>query len=425
MLSELQVYTNPFEDEPIFREESGVVITGSQESVGKTTFLKYIFHLRAAANLPTIYIDSQMSTTMFKNGETAKLNNVLQTAMEQNLPPSTWALAASPNSERFAAAVKLEDRAQICIMKPWTPWELVVGQTLRPASCQIASERQLLEFHEMLGGFPRHAFEAAHDLDGFRDKSMQSTMTGEELRRIIFHTPLNLDNDLAHMLLSVFPLTDTDRQAFRIAPPARTMYDMQFYDRCFKAGTPGSKAMAGEVLATHFHSLLVAFGVWELRRSEGTLEGNPNARTRTYIVPNRSCNRMLSANGTMQIADWSPAPEYAPLTEQIWNLRTPPTATQLEEVEVNFRPLRWSFPGADASYILEPGHALLFQTPGKAAPHGFTGEAVRWFAERGIGKFTYVYMTPDFTGLQVLLPHDLIVTSWPCYFIVAFFYHLH
>ncbi|KAJ7217222.1 hypothetical protein GGX14DRAFT_561743 [Mycena pura] len=71
---------------------------------------------------------------------------------------------------------------------------------------------------------------------------------------------------------------------------------------------------------------------------------------------------------------------------------------------IYYHPTRRDFPGADSFYILEPGHALLFQASVKAAPHGFTEEAVDWFEARGITKFTYIFVFPPKYKPQVQLP---------------------
>jgi hypothetical protein len=114
---------------------------------GKTTFLKYLFHLRAAANLPTIYMTNERIAIVYKNG---CIGVIEASVFLNNMPDSTWALidsnanlatipqdiidigffvvqAASPRKDRMRAALKLNAKPQICVMQPFTPWELVIA----------------------------------------------------------------------------------------------------------------------------------------------------------------------------------------------------------------------------------------------------------------------------------------------------------
>jgi len=113
-------------------------------------FARYVFQLRAAADLPTVYISSADSAFIYKNGKTATLAGVIKVRLLQNVLRWTWVIvdsntnlinipqevidsglfvlqAAPPRKDYFTAANKLVDKAQICVMQPWTAWELVVG----------------------------------------------------------------------------------------------------------------------------------------------------------------------------------------------------------------------------------------------------------------------------------------------------------
>ncbi|KAJ6544048.1 hypothetical protein B0H19DRAFT_1380407 [Mycena capillaripes] len=245
-------YPNPFEGEGnSFRCKTGVVITGFP-GIGKTTFLKYMFHLRAAANLPTIYMTNALSATIYKNGRTGDIEGVnLTNIMRKNMPDSTWALidsntnlynipqvvidsgffvvqAASPTIDRIKAARKLEGGgAQICVMQPFTAWELIVGQSLRRGGGRYPpSERQLVDFHERFGGSAWYAFQEAHDPEKFNQRidAISRSLKSEDIPLILNSASVLVnipDDDICHMLVSVFPLTDEDRRKFRIGPPSR------------------------------------------------------------------------------------------------------------------------------------------------------------------------------------------------------------
>src|ERR1700761_5215653 len=111
-----------------------------------------MFHLRAAADLPTIYMSSEWKAIVYKNGCLGIIEAVdLARILLENMPYSTWALvdsndnlatipqiiidlgffvvqAASPRRDRMRAALKLDNGgAQICVMEPFTAWELVIA----------------------------------------------------------------------------------------------------------------------------------------------------------------------------------------------------------------------------------------------------------------------------------------------------------
>jgi hypothetical protein len=90
-------------------------------------------------------------TTVYKNGYMGEITDANASIFRENMPDSTWALidsnanlvtipqdvietgffvvqAASPRKDRMQTALKLEDNgAQICVMQPFTPWELVIA----------------------------------------------------------------------------------------------------------------------------------------------------------------------------------------------------------------------------------------------------------------------------------------------------------
>ncbi|KAJ7217218.1 hypothetical protein GGX14DRAFT_440784 [Mycena pura] len=447
-------YPNPFEGEGnSFRCETGVVIAGFP-GIGKTTCLRYMFHLRAAANLPTIYMSSKRRAIVYKNGCLGNIEAVdLARVFLENMPYSTWALvdsndnlatipqtiidlgffvvqAASPRRDRMRAALKLDNGgAQICVMEPFTAWELVIAQSLRNdrgnGGKLPPSERQLVEFHERFGGSPRCASGDALQQDEFDKKIDSIKPKPKDLRELIFYSTSvglregSIPNETAHLLVSVFPLTNADRRQFRIGPPSHNIYlkledqlkiteevaRRELFETCVQANTPGSMSLAGEMLGQHFHDVITPGGMWNLRRL-GAEGDKTKALTRTYTVENGICNVALKVDQTMEIVPsdtGSQVPECISVPTQIWGKQRDDEPSKLN-VGIYYHPTRRNFPGADSFYILEPGHVLLFQASVKAAPHGLTEEAVDWFEARGITKFTYIFVSPPKCKPQVQLP---------------------
>ncbi|KAJ7212277.1 hypothetical protein GGX14DRAFT_448502, partial [Mycena pura] len=455
-LEEARIYLGDSYALPIIQEGrqilryTGVVITGSP-GIGKTTCLKYMFLLRAAANLPTIYMSSERTATVCKNGYLGEMEDAeFKREFRKNMPCSTWALvesnanfttippaiidlgffvvqAASPRLGRMKAALKLAGhRAQIFVMEPFTAWELVIAQTLRNG--RGPSERQLVEFHERFGGSARRAAEEALHQDEFDNKinSIKATRKREDFRSLIFYSTSvmlaegSIPNDIAHLFMSVLPLTNADRQEFRVGPPSRDIYfkleewleithevaRRAFFERCLQANTPGSKSFAGEMLGQHFHDVITPGGMWNLRRL-GAEGDKTKALTRIYTVENGMSKPevVLKVHQTMEIVPSdTPVPPRTSVSKQTWGRLRENEPSILNRVGVYYRPTRRNFPGADSFYILEPGHALLFQGSVKASPCGITEEAVDWFEARGITKFTYIYVSTPKCNPQVQLP---------------------
>ncbi|KAJ7217219.1 hypothetical protein GGX14DRAFT_602652 [Mycena pura] len=365
-------YPNPFEGEgSSFRSGTGVVITGSP-GIGKTTCLRYMFYLRAAADLPTIYMSNERRAFVYKNGYSGEIDGEVPRASVflKNMPSSTWALvdsnanlatipqalielkffivqAASPRKDRMQAALKLENNAaQICVMEPFTAWELVIAQALRNYGGIDGkfppSERELFEFHERFGGSARRAAVEALQQDEVNKKI--NSIKPEDLRELIFYSTLvgldegSIPNEIAHLLVSIFPLTidNADRRLFWIGPPSHDIYlkleeqlkitreveRREFFETCLKANTPGSRSFAGEMLGQHFHDVLTQGGMWNLRRL-GAEGDKTKALTRTYTVENGYCNVAfkLKVDQTMEIVPsdtGSQVPSCLHVPTEIW-----------------------------------------------------------------------------------------------------------
>jgi hypothetical protein len=263
--------------------------------------------------------------------------------------------------------------------------------------------------------------------DEFDAKINSITVKPDDLRSLLHNsTSTRLDgsipDDIAHMFVSVFPLTDADRRQFRIGPPSGDIYlklkkrlkitqegaRREFFESCLQADTPGSRSFAGEMLGQHFHDLITPGGMWNLRRFNKGAQGNSKAVMRTYTVENSISNVSLKVHKTVEIvtSDTQAPSVFTSVPIQTWGnqVQDEPSVGATLGAGVYYHPKRGNFPGADSFYILEPGHALVFQALVKASPHGFTAEAVDWFEARGVTKFTYIYVSPPNYKPQVQLP---------------------
>ncbi|KAJ6581254.1 hypothetical protein B0H19DRAFT_499724 [Mycena capillaripes] len=183
----------------------GITIITGAPGIGKTSLLKAIFQLRANANLPTIFIRSAESGIVYKNGKAGRINSLLTTHLQANLPQSTWVLvdsnsnlktipeevldtgffiiqAASPRPERLVTKCDDPAGAQLCVMEPWSLWELIIGQTvqLRPS----IPERLLVEFYDRFGGSARDAYVHALDQENFQKSIDSLTFPADTIRSL-------------------------------------------------------------------------------------------------------------------------------------------------------------------------------------------------------------------------------------------------
>jgi hypothetical protein len=112
---------------------------------GKTCFLALLFHLRVAANLPTLYMSDEVSMILYKNRKLGELQNTSSITLLLNMPEETWCLidsnvpgfientqffivqATSPRQKRMEYVKKLHGDSQLCLMSPWSLRELIMG----------------------------------------------------------------------------------------------------------------------------------------------------------------------------------------------------------------------------------------------------------------------------------------------------------
>ncbi|KAJ7248171.1 hypothetical protein B0H12DRAFT_1072766 [Mycena haematopus] len=173
--------------------------------LGKTSFLALMFHLRVAADLPTLHMATKDSARIYKNGRLGELRNPTDVDLTRNMPPGTWCLvdsnpnlpdvpgailesqmfivqATSPRGDSMAHAKKR--RSQICLMQPWSLEELIIGSSLQESR---TAEAEIKFFFERFGGSARDVFLHAGDPDAFeRDVDAAASELGaDEIESLI------------------------------------------------------------------------------------------------------------------------------------------------------------------------------------------------------------------------------------------------
>jgi hypothetical protein len=158
--------SNPFKGPYgyMYRQNHAIIVTGypgigklralsqleTNAPTGKTLFLAVIYHLRAMANLPTLYMAWEQSALLFLD-QAHMVIMAKDLDVVDRLPPETWFLidsnedfltppprlkacgnlivqAASPRSDRMNW---MKDATkQTCVMQPWSITELYCGYVL-------------------------------------------------------------------------------------------------------------------------------------------------------------------------------------------------------------------------------------------------------------------------------------------------------
>ncbi|KAF8211468.1 hypothetical protein K438DRAFT_2011012 [Mycena galopus ATCC 62051] len=437
-LSECTTYPNPFLD-PDYRNlyhKRGVLIITGLPGIGKTSFLALIFHLRVAANLPTLYMATENSAIIFKNEQLGELKNPTDVGLALNMPPETWCLidstrsltavpgaiqqnkmfivqATSPRGDRMEYAKKL--RSQICLMRPWSLEELIIGSSLQEFP---VAEAEIKFFFERFGGSARDVFLYAYDPNGFeRDIDAAASKLGaDEIESLITSTifTLAVPGQEGHALLSAFPLGNHDRREFQIRSPSQAMYEKvlkristsrnaarhRLYTICSGVDSPGCKDLFNQ----HYHDFLLAGGTWGLhvlQKPDG-VQGRV-VSWKGLLQPSGS---YLYADRVMSIGAAKDVPVQPATISQIQFGKTdePPEGQPLRK-GVYYRPTQRTFATFDSFYVLNQNHVLVFQAS-VAKKHDVKKTGVEWLKDRKVKKITYIYVTPsNFIGCpQVQVP---------------------
>ncbi|KAJ7145413.1 hypothetical protein C8R43DRAFT_1012709 [Mycena crocata] len=186
-----QPFRNPFQEDVhrhLTSEDTALVITGLP-GIGKTRFLVLLFHLRVAANLPTLFMANKSTAYFYKNHQLGAITGFGPTVFADNIPPSTWCLidtndelvtiprsiidsgrfivqTASPRAEHMKYTRKLSKPHQCCVMKPWSLAELVAGLSLQPHLHRV-SETNVKAFYDRFGGAARILYRNVFDPKAF------------------------------------------------------------------------------------------------------------------------------------------------------------------------------------------------------------------------------------------------------------------
>ncbi|KAJ6611350.1 hypothetical protein B0H10DRAFT_2056776 [Mycena sp. CBHHK59/15] len=439
-LSDLETYPNPFqlpEYRGLYNAAGAIIVTGLP-GIGKTCFLGLLFHLRVAADLPTLYMSDDRSATLYKNGQLGQLKIPTTMELMENLPMETWCLvdsnvhfptvpgvvqqtalfivqASSPRANRMEYSKKIHGRSQFCLMGPWTLSELITGYSLQTLA--RTPEQKIKAFYERFGGSARNVFGRFDDSDAFEAEidAVAATLSAEDIERVFLSdvTKLTIPDHVGHMLLSAFPVTDDDRRQFQIRSPSTAMYAkvlkrlhasddkarLRLYRICVGVKTAGCRAWAVDLFDQHFHDFLSFGGTWPLHAIEQSAGTRTDAARRGWTGRTEESGSFLRADKEMSIVTTRDQPQQpATVSRVTFDEAKEPVVGSPLSPGVYYRPTRKNFATFDSFYIDNPGHALAFQAS-LAQKHDVKEEGLKWLEDRGITKITYIYVTPaNFEG---------------------------
>ncbi|KAJ7644017.1 hypothetical protein FB45DRAFT_896682 [Roridomyces roridus] len=450
-VASFDIYPNPFLKERnhrLYRRGGGVIITGFP-GIGKTRMLGVIFHLRAAANLATLYMSDPSSALLYQDYQFATIRecDLSTTTLGQNLPREAWCLvdsnvdfelvhpairsagyffiqATSPRKRRFAYIKYMVQHPQFCVMAQWTLSELFDGMTLGPSCLTTEGIRN---FYLRYGGSARHAFQESSNPQQFEAR-IQRAARQLDVREIqgLIGLPIEdftVPEDIGDMLVSVFPIIDEDRSLFCISAPSRAMHEIlcpsdcketsrSFFDTCVRTNTPDRHSLAGELVDQHFHALLLkGGGICPLNRLE---KGPPRAGARN-----------IGWKGNTAVS--------GECLRTVDGLQTGPISTVhfVEELEsgmsmqVGFyhSPVYRACPAFDSFFCGKPDHAIVFQASVAARRtlntqgcfsvgrhrliHPSFLQGLEWLKAKGISRITYICITA-----QGMVPTVGIPVEW-------------
>ncbi|KAJ7503265.1 hypothetical protein B0H11DRAFT_1984751 [Mycena galericulata] len=431
-ISDLETYPNPFqlpEYRGLYNAAGAIIVTGLP-GIGKTCFLRQLFHLRVAAGLPTLYMSNDRSATLYKNGQLGELKMPTTMELMENLPTETWCLvdsnvnfptvpgevqdtglfivqASSPRANTMEYSKKIHGRSQFCLMSPWTLSELIAGYSLQPLV--HTPEQNIKAFYERFGGSARNVFRRFDDSDAFEAEidAVAATLSAKDIERVFLSdvTRLNVPD---HMLLSAFPVTDDDRRQFQIRSPSTAMYAkvlkrlhasdnearLRLYRICVGVKTAGCRAWAADLFDQHFHDFLSIGGTWPLHTIEQSAGTRMGAARRRWTGRTEESGSFLKADKEMSIVTTGDQPQQpATVSRVTFDEANEPGVGSPLSPGVYYRPTRKNFATFDSFYIDNPGHALAFQAS-RAQEHDVKEEGLKWLEDRGITKITYIYVTP-------------------------------
>ncbi|KAJ3929300.1 MAG: hypothetical protein NXY57DRAFT_431835 [Lentinula lateritia] len=234
-------YPSPFQgDQEPPKSKMWLSVVG-MPGIGKSHFLLYIWNLRRAQELPTLYIAGKTDIRLFVNGQeysgtTAMWrvplydrhlsggwclidSNEEQDPLPRNLLESSLFViqAASPREKHFTDRKKRSGIKRYYYMKEWTVKELLLGRHFQSFE---QSPDYLKYFFALLGGSAREAFSPEflspddcyqtmkEDLQNLEDSKLRHIWSS----KFNAHTMTNsIEEGISHKFFSVFPYDDDIR----------------------------------------------------------------------------------------------------------------------------------------------------------------------------------------------------------------------
>ncbi|KAJ7227433.1 hypothetical protein GGX14DRAFT_555986 [Mycena pura] len=428
-------YRNPFVDNDITLTGHGVIITG-EPGIGKTSSLHLIFNLRMALNLPTLFMEIEREAIVWCNGSLRQITN-LNSIHIRALPFNTWCLidsntelekmprlvdgsglfivqASSPRASRMHWRQKRTGTAHYYLMKPWTCGELIAGIQLQENNKKLISfsEKTYMDFHVQYGGSARDTYTGIGDTTWptiIREAAQN--LNRANIIKALYSEPANLpafDDDVSHILFSAYPLTDTDRRQFRIAPSSAwalqeifarlndhvDLARKELFEICIGVSSPGPRSIAADLFDRHYHNRIIAGGVWALRPMippPPTKRPVKNRGFKTAGPPDHilCAHRSIIIQSNAQSPPPPPSPPV-PVPCVDFDPAQPPSVFQ---VGVYYRPLTRCFATFDSFYVDRLGHAIGFQAS-IGSKHDAKESGLEWLKDQGIDHVTYVYVSP-------------------------------
>ncbi|KAF8215965.1 hypothetical protein K438DRAFT_619165 [Mycena galopus ATCC 62051] len=430
-------FPNPFQHSRyghLYRRGSALIITGLP-GIGKTLLLSVIFHLRAAAGLPTAYMRSR-ETMLVHTGERLFMLDkpallhcfvpndawiLLDSNVDFLSPPQEVAecdrflvQAASPRGGRTAWAEKIRGPRQFCLMRPWTLTELFTGASLQPRAC---SGDDMQAFFRKFGGSARHVYQDSSNLLSFESRIDESagSLDTKRIHRAMTHTSptVAVDDRVGHMLITALPLDDEDRTKFRLTSPTAYLEDKllrqinanlqmarrQLYVINVGVATPGCKATAGDLLDKHHHGFIALGGKWRLRKFSKVDGASSTSKTNLWRASEEDSDWVLQADAKMSVFRETIAarrrgkPAATKFTGLTMVNFPSKNITRLEKDQY-YRPSEANFPTFDSFYMDKPGHGITFQaSEADKNPHTVKDGGREYLEERGVNKFTYILVS--------------------------------
>ncbi|KAJ6558261.1 hypothetical protein B0H19DRAFT_1070794 [Mycena capillaripes] len=382
-----------------------------QELVGKTIFLAIIFHLRVATGLPTAYMRSANSMVVYTGTQLFKLHN--PDLVHVALPINGWILSES--NRGFLAPpqeVAESDRFIVQAASPRANPTIWADKLRSSLQSRIPSAPDMHAFFGKYGGSARHVYQDIYNQAPFEHK-IDRTAGSLDARSI--HDAITndsptiaIDDQVGHMLLSVFPLDDLDRRKFQLRSPTQYLEDKllkqldanlqiarrELYLINVGVATPGCKATAGDLLDKYHHNFIGLGGTWRLREFHKVSDARSTTAGHTWRASSEDYERLLVANTHLSII---------PRPKRSTRRRT--------AAELHYTPLTlyyWSsepkFGTYDSFYKDKAHHAFAFQVLDAALPAETLKEGAQIFLEdRGITTTTCIFVSGHRTSPPSIL----------------------